>query len=150
LLYISCTNPSFYGCFRLGTPDNYINPTTAARIRTVESFSFKYGRVEISAKMPRGDWLWPGTQDDSHQTHRLGQHPYSLYCVSQDQSSSGDVNVPVICQALWMLPRMNAYAGWPTSGEIDICESRGNKDLSMNGVQIGEQQVWFHPTTNNR
>jgi beta-glucanase (GH16 family) len=32
----------------------------AARIRTVNSFSFKYGRVEVNAKMPTGDWLWPG------------------------------------------------------------------------------------------
>jgi len=97
-----CTNPSFYGCQRIGTGDNYLNPTTSARIRTVNSFYFKYGKVEIRAKMPRGDWLWP---------------------------------------AMWMLPRMNAWNGWPASGEIDICESRGNKDLSMNGVQIGDQQI---------
>merc|ERR1712244_184682 len=27
--------------------------------------------------------------------------------------------------AIWMLPRSNAYGGWPRSGEIDIMESRG-------------------------
>ena len=32
----------------------------SARIRTAESFSFKYGRVEASIKLPLGDWLWPG------------------------------------------------------------------------------------------
>lgn len=32
----------------------------SARIRTVNTFSFKYGRVEVRAKMPIGDWLWPG------------------------------------------------------------------------------------------
>ncbi|XP_046645457.1 beta-1,3-glucan-binding protein-like [Daphnia pulicaria] len=52
-----CTNPSFYGCSRGG--GNTINPAMAARIRTVNSFSFKYGRVEVNAKMPTGDWLWP-------------------------------------------------------------------------------------------
>merc|ERR1711963_1111668 len=26
---------------------------------------------------------------------------------------------------MWMLPRSNAYGGWPRSGEIDIMESRG-------------------------
>jgi len=31
----------------------------SAKVRTAESFSFKYGRVEIRAKLPRGDWLWP-------------------------------------------------------------------------------------------
>ena len=26
---------------------------------TVDRFAFKYGKVEIRAKMPAGDWLWP-------------------------------------------------------------------------------------------
>ena len=35
-------------------------PVHSARIRTIKSFSFLYGRVEVRAKLPRGDWLWPG------------------------------------------------------------------------------------------
>jgi beta-glucanase (GH16 family) len=64
-----------------------INPIRSARLRSVNSFSFQYGRVEVKAKLPKGDWLWP---------------------------------------AIWMLPTHNEYGGWPTSGEIDIMESRGN------------------------
>lgn len=52
-----CTNRAFFGCSRGG--GNVINPAMSARIRTVNSFSFKYGRVEVRAKMPTGDWLWP-------------------------------------------------------------------------------------------
>ena len=36
-----------------------INPIRSARLRSVKSFSFQYGRVEIKAKLPKGDWLWP-------------------------------------------------------------------------------------------
>lgn len=36
-----------------------INPIRSAKIRTQDAFSFKYGKVEISAKMPTGDWLLP-------------------------------------------------------------------------------------------
>jgi beta-glucanase (GH16 family) len=36
-----------------------INPIQSARIVTSDSFSFTYGYVEVRAKMPRGDWLWP-------------------------------------------------------------------------------------------
>jgi beta-glucanase (GH16 family) len=55
-----CTSNAFYGCFRTsGAGGNYLNPVKSARIRTAESFSFTYGRVEIRAKLPRGDWLWP-------------------------------------------------------------------------------------------
>jgi len=56
---MQCTGSSFYGCARTSTNDNYLNPTQSAAIRTAHSFSFKYGRVEIRAKLPRGDWLWP-------------------------------------------------------------------------------------------
>ena len=119
-----CTAPAFYGCFRTaGAGGNWLNPVKSASFRTVESFSFKYGKVtymyvhvcadvckhthtphththilpththpphtqvEVRAKLPRGDWLWP---------------------------------------AIWMLPRWEAYGKWPSSGEIDIMESRGN------------------------
>lgn len=61
LNYFRCTNPSFYGCERTGSTPMLINPIRSAKIRTHDSFSFKYGKVEISAKMPAGDWLNPGT-----------------------------------------------------------------------------------------
>jgi hypothetical protein len=55
-----CTDPGFYGCERIGGEGgNIINPIVSARVRTAESFAFKYGRVEIVARLPRGDWLWP-------------------------------------------------------------------------------------------
>ncbi|XP_041976668.1 beta-1,3-glucan-binding protein-like [Aricia agestis] len=54
-----CTDSSSWGCERIGTPTNILNPIKSARIRTVESFNFRYGKVEIRAKMPAGDWLWP-------------------------------------------------------------------------------------------
>jgi hypothetical protein len=54
-----CTANSFYGCLRAGNPSNIINPIQSARLRSVQGFNVRYGRVEVSAKMPTGDWLWP-------------------------------------------------------------------------------------------
>ena len=55
-----CTNNAFYGCERSAAgSNNYINPIRSARLRSINSFSFKYGRVEVRAKLPTGDWLWP-------------------------------------------------------------------------------------------
>ena len=85
-----CTQNQFYGCERMSRfhwGGNYLNPIKSARLRTAESFFFRYGKVEVKAKLPRGDWLWP---------------------------------------AIWMLPRYQYYGIWPSSGEIDIMESRGN------------------------
>jgi beta-glucanase (GH16 family) len=55
-----CTGNAFYGCQRAaGGGGNPLNPITSSRLRTAETFTFKYGRVEINAKLPKGDWLWP-------------------------------------------------------------------------------------------
>ena len=55
-----CTSNFDYGCARqAGAGGNYLNPITSARVRTAESFTFMYGRVEVRARLPRGDWLWP-------------------------------------------------------------------------------------------
>lgn len=56
----SCTNSQWFGCERQGTGTNIINPIRSARLHSVDSFSFKYGRMEVVAKLPTGDWLWPG------------------------------------------------------------------------------------------
>ena len=31
----------------------------SAKVTTINSFKFSYGRVEVRAKLPKGDWLWP-------------------------------------------------------------------------------------------
>lgn len=36
-----------------------MNPVRSARLTTKGKKSIKYGRVEVTAKMPQGDWLWP-------------------------------------------------------------------------------------------
>lgn len=36
-----------------------IPPVQSARLTTNASFSMRYGRVEVRARMPTGDWLWP-------------------------------------------------------------------------------------------
>jgi len=54
-----CTDDRDYGCSRTGTYDNYLNPIVSAKLTTVDTFAFTYGKVSFEAKMPRGDWLWP-------------------------------------------------------------------------------------------
>lgn len=93
------------GCNRQGEEadgDEIINPIRSGKISSAESFAFKYGVLEIRAKAPAGDWLWP---------------------------------------ALWMMPKHSVYGGWPTSGEIDLMESRGNRQLYDGEMHVGNQMV---------
>ncbi|EDW29568.1 GL22887 [Drosophila persimilis] len=40
-------------------PSAIMPPIVAPRVSTKESFAIKYGRIEIRAKVPKGDWLVP-------------------------------------------------------------------------------------------
>ena len=57
--YATCTSNQYSGCLRKGSANSIVNPIQSASIRTVQSFSFKYGKIETKAKIPNGDWLWP-------------------------------------------------------------------------------------------
>lgn len=109
-----CTSPQFNGCLKQANGNDILPPVQSARLRTAESFSFKYGRVEIRAKLPAGDWLWPG---------------------------------------LWLMPAHDHYGTWPSSGEIDMMESRGNNadyifDGSSKGNDMFSSCFHFGPTWN--
>lgn len=81
---MDCTSNQFYGCIRNGKG---IPAIMSGAIHTTPAYAFKYGRVDVVAKVPKFDYAWP---------------------------------------AIWLLPEDNVYGLWPTSGEIDIMESRGN------------------------
>jgi beta-glucanase (GH16 family) len=41
------------------TSATIIPPIRSARLNTKGKKSIQYGRIEVTAKMPTGDWLWP-------------------------------------------------------------------------------------------
>lgn len=55
-----CTDNRDYGCSRQGNGgDGIINPIRSGKVTTRAGFGFRYGDVEVRAKMPAGDWIWP-------------------------------------------------------------------------------------------
>ncbi|KAI0267999.1 concanavalin A-like lectin/glucanase [Russula aff. rugulosa BPL654] len=56
-----CTNTNLTACGAVSnaTSGTVINPVMSARISTKGKRSIRYGKVEVRAKLPRGDWLWP-------------------------------------------------------------------------------------------
>lgn len=92
----TCSSDVLTNCVTITntTAGTIIQPVKSGRINTKKGATIKYGRVQVTAKLPSGDWLWP---------------------------------------AIWMLPVNNTYGPWPQSGEIDICESRGNNHTYKQG-----------------
>ena len=46
-----CTGNAWWGCERVGSGSNYLPPAHSARLRTVNSFTCKFCRVEVEAKL---------------------------------------------------------------------------------------------------
>lgn len=54
-----CTSSIPTECLRKATAFNILPPVMSARLTTKTSFGFRYGKIEIRAKFPEGDWLYP-------------------------------------------------------------------------------------------
>lgn len=77
---------------------------TSARLVTRGIASWKYGRVDVRAKLPAGKGVWP---------------------------------------AIWMLPEVSTYGGWPGGGEIDIMEFVGHEPQKVYGTV--HTKAYNHP-----
>ncbi|KAE8737378.1 Gram-negative binding protein, partial [Frankliniella occidentalis] len=51
--------PNSDSCYREAMFSYILPPIVASRINTKNSFSFKYGTIEMRARLPRGDWIYP-------------------------------------------------------------------------------------------
>lgn len=63
----------------------------SGRMNTRGKKFIKYGKVEVRAKLPQGDWLWP-----------------AIWMLPEGNDTSTTQGTGV-------------YGGWPASGEIDVC-----------------------------
>ncbi|XP_076282950.1 beta-1,3-glucan-binding protein 2-like [Lasioglossum baleicum] len=46
-------------CIRTGNAWDVLPPVISGRLNTKPSFNFMYGKIQVRAKLPRGDWLYP-------------------------------------------------------------------------------------------
>jgi len=58
---MGCTGSQWHDCYTSTNTTNgtIVNPVKSGRINTKLGANIKYGRLEVVAKFPRGDWLWP-------------------------------------------------------------------------------------------
>lgn len=61
LLKDGCTGSTWASCVAVTNTTNgtIVNPVKSARLNTKAGASIKYGKVEVVAQMPAGDWMWP-------------------------------------------------------------------------------------------
>ncbi|XP_026327898.1 beta-1,3-glucan-binding protein-like [Hyposmocoma kahamanoa] len=54
-----CTSTSVLDCRREASGAQILPPVITGKITTKNKFAFKFGRIEVRAKMPNGNWLIP-------------------------------------------------------------------------------------------
>ncbi|XP_043581469.1 beta-1,3-glucan-binding protein-like isoform X1 [Bombus pyrosoma] len=59
LILSECSSTIRAECQRKATSFSILPPVISARLVTKNSFHFRYGKIEIRAKFPEGDWLYP-------------------------------------------------------------------------------------------
>lgn len=57
----SCSSTLWSNCITGTNVTNgtIVNPVKSGRINTKAGVTLQYGRVEVTAKLPAGDWMWP-------------------------------------------------------------------------------------------
>ena len=59
----SCTSTQWSDCYAATNTtagnSTIVPPTRSGRITSKKGATIKYGRIEVTAKLPKGDWLWP-------------------------------------------------------------------------------------------
>lgn len=94
LIIANCTAPKepMACAFRRRQFRNYLAPPiVSSQVTTSGHFSFKYGRIEIVARMPRGDWIFPRLWLQP-QEYKCAQTEYKagvIYVGSIENSPSG-------------------------------------------------------------
>lgn len=61
LTLTDCTGVTFHECHAVTNTTNgtIVPPVRSGRINSKKGGTIRYGRVEVTAIMPEGDWLWP-------------------------------------------------------------------------------------------
>ncbi|XP_076173185.1 beta-1,3-glucan recognition protein 1 [Ptiloglossa arizonensis] len=138
-------------------------PVISGRINTKPSFNFLYGNIEVRAKLPRGDWIYPLISLESIETRTENTtHYYDILIAHsvgnpilrmRDGEDIGGhvllsgVHVTNLNQNLQQdnrmhLPTKTSSSLWSNEYHVYELEWRsGHISVKVDGVQYGEQNV---------
>ncbi|KAK4570545.1 hypothetical protein LTR86_002627 [Recurvomyces mirabilis] len=145
----TCTSDDYTMCSVRSnvTAGTIVNPVRSARLITKGKKSLKYGRVEVMAKMPQGDWLWPA----------IWMMPESSVYGSWPQSGEIDIaetkgNSPVnytngrdaMYSTLHWGPSSATDAFWRTSGKHVLKRSDYSSAFHLYGLEWTSKYLFMY------
>lgn len=123
-----------------------IPPVRSARLTTKGKKSMRYGKVEVVAKMPRGDWLWPAIwmmpENDVY-----GQWPRSGE-IDIMESRGNNISYyggrDVVSSALHWGPDSHHDGYWRTNGAKSLQHSDFTKEYHTFGLEWSENYLFMY------
>lgn len=129
----------------------YQAPVYSGRINTKGSASIKYGRVEVVAKMPKGDWLWPAiwmmpVRDTYGPWPASGEIDIAESRGNNHTYSAGGNNV--LSSTLHWGPELDTDRWWQTSKQRAARHSVYSDGFNTFGLEWSEKYIFTY--LNNR
>ncbi|KAH9503458.1 Beta-1,3-glucan-binding protein [Bulinus truncatus] len=113
-LFGMCTISDLHGCVRDGT-NGILPPVMSGKVLSVPSIRF--GTVEVRAKLPRGDWLWPAIWMKSTTNH-YGSWPRSGELdIMESWGNEGDHGIRTVTSTLHWGPSADQNKARLTHGQ---------------------------------
>ncbi len=129
------------------TAGTIINPVQSARINTKGKKTIRYGKVEVVAKMPKGNWLWPAIWM-MPEADKYGTWPASGEIdIAESRGNHGDEypdgRDSVGATLHWgPLPSVDAF--WKTTGKHNLRRTDYTEDFHTYGLEWDEDYMFMY------
>ena len=128
------------------TSGDIINPVRSARINTQGKLSLRYGKVEVVAKLPKGDWLWPAIwmmpEDSVYGTWPQSGEIDIMEARGNARPFPGGRNQ--VGSTLHWGPNQNSDAYWRTLGTYTFPRSDFADDFHTFGFEWSEKYMFMY------
>ena len=144
-----CTGTAFLECNAVTNTTNgtIIPPVKSGRINTKKGSNIKYGRVEVTAVLPRGDWLWPAiwllpVNDTYGKWPRSGEIDIVESRGNNWTYAGGGNNV--ISSALYWGPNAANDAWWGTNAKREASHTTFAEKEHTFGLEWSERYLYTY------
>lgn len=150
----TCTSESYYDCVAATNTtagnSSVVPPVKSGRIHTKKGATLKYGRVEVTAKLPEGDWLWPAIWM-MPVTDTYGAWPASGEIdIMESRGNNWTYNQGgnnIVSSALHWGPDPANDAWWKTNNKHRILRGHFGQGYNTFGLEWSEKYIFTYVNT---
>ncbi|KAL2426969.1 Beta-1,3-glucan-binding protein [Exophiala dermatitidis] len=147
-----CSSSTWSDCITGTNTTNgtIVNPVKSGRINTKKGASIKYGRIEVEAKLPEGDWLWPAIWLLPVE-NKYGQWPQSGE-IDIVESRGNNHTYPqggndIVSSTLHWGPNSANDAWWKTNVKRNALHTTFSKKFHTFGLEWSEKYLFTYIDT---